>query len=107
MVLSDGFAYDHNYEGDYAKADARRALAEARRRGTPVSVSASAPGPMQSRFAGSSGPRPTPASSAPTQLTTTAGPLFLSALKLAEVQRRSSQRQQRTRERLEVERRSA
>ena len=34
VVLSDGFAYDHSYEGDYAEADARRALAEARRRGT-------------------------------------------------------------------------
>ena len=34
VVLSDGFAYDHGYEGDYGEADARRALAEARRRGT-------------------------------------------------------------------------
>ena len=34
VVLSDGFAYDHGYEGGYGEADARRALAEARRRGT-------------------------------------------------------------------------
>ncbi len=34
VVLSDGFAYDHGYEGAYGEADARRALAEARRRGT-------------------------------------------------------------------------
>ena len=33
VVLSDGFAYDHGYEGRYAEADARRALLEARRRG--------------------------------------------------------------------------
>ncbi|WP_327100664.1 nitric oxide reductase activation protein [Nocardia vinacea] len=34
VVLSDGFAYDHGYEGPYAEADARRALAEARTHGT-------------------------------------------------------------------------
>jgi len=34
VVLSDGLAYDHGYERDYGAADARRALAEARRRGT-------------------------------------------------------------------------
>jgi nitric oxide reductase activation protein len=34
VVLSDGLAYDHGYEGRYGEADARRALAEARRRGT-------------------------------------------------------------------------
>ena len=34
VVISDGFAYDHGYEGNYGEADARRALAEARRRGT-------------------------------------------------------------------------
>ena len=34
VVVSDGFAYDHGYEGAYGEADARRALAEARRRGT-------------------------------------------------------------------------
>ncbi|WP_084525986.1 nitric oxide reductase activation protein NorD [Nocardia vaccinii] len=33
VVLSDGFAYDHGYEGAYAEADARRALSEARRQG--------------------------------------------------------------------------
>ena len=34
VVLSDGLAYDHGYEGRYGEADSRRALAEARRRGT-------------------------------------------------------------------------
>ena len=33
VVLSDGLAYDHGYEGRYGEADARRALTEARRRG--------------------------------------------------------------------------
>jgi nitric oxide reductase activation protein len=33
VVLSDGFAYDYGYEGEYGEADARRALAEARERG--------------------------------------------------------------------------
>jgi nitric oxide reductase NorD protein len=34
VVMSDGLAYDHGYERRYGEADARRALAEARRRGT-------------------------------------------------------------------------
>lgn len=33
VVLSDGFAYDHGYEGASAEADARRALIEAREQG--------------------------------------------------------------------------
>ncbi len=33
IVVSDGFPYDIGYEGGYAEADARRALAEARHRG--------------------------------------------------------------------------
>ena len=38
VVVSDGFAYDHGYEGNYGEADARRALAEARRRGTACAL---------------------------------------------------------------------
>ncbi|MGI8336930.1 nitric oxide reductase activation protein NorD [Actinomadura scrupuli] len=34
VVLSDGLAYDHGYERDHGAADVRRALAEARGRGT-------------------------------------------------------------------------
>ena len=34
VVVSDGLAYDHGYERAYGAADARRALTEARRRGT-------------------------------------------------------------------------
>lgn len=33
VVISDGFAYDHGYEGHYGEADAARALHEARQRG--------------------------------------------------------------------------
>jgi len=33
VVLSDGFAYDHGYEGTYGEADARQALLEARQDG--------------------------------------------------------------------------
>ena len=33
VTISDGFAYDHGYEGRYGEADARRALAESRRQG--------------------------------------------------------------------------
>jgi len=33
VVLSDGFAYDHGYEGGYGEADTRRALVEAREHG--------------------------------------------------------------------------
>jgi nitric oxide reductase activation protein len=107
VVLSDGFAYDHNYEGAYAEADARRALAEARRRGTAclcLSIGAGTDAESLRRVFGTAAY----ASFRRTdQLASTAGPLFLSALKLAEVQRRSSQRQERTRERLHIERRSA
>ena len=38
VVLSDGLAYDHGYEAVYGAADARRALAEARRRGHGLPV---------------------------------------------------------------------
>ena len=100
VVLSDGFAYDHKYEGDYAEADARRALAEARRRGTAclcLSIGAGTDAESLRRVFGTAAYASLVRTS---QLTTTAGPLFLSALKLAQVQRRSSQRQRRTRERL-------
>ncbi len=107
VVVSDGFAYDHGYEGSYAEADARRALAEARRRGTAclcLSIGAGTDAESLRRVFGTAAYAGFPRAE---QLVTSAGPLFQSALKLAEVQRRSSQRQERTRERLHVERRSA
>jgi Mg-chelatase subunit ChlD len=107
VVLSDGFAYDHGYEGDYGEADARRALAEARRRGTGclcLSIGAGLDADSLRRVFGTAAHASFPRVG---QLTTTAGPLFRSALRLAEMQRRTSQRNERTRERLLIERRSA
>jgi len=107
VVLSDGFAYDHHYEGAYAEADARRALAEARRRGTAclcLSIGAGTDAETLRRVFGTAAYAGFLRTD---QLAATAGLLFRSALTLAEVQRRSSQRQERTRERLRVDRRSA
>jgi len=107
VVLSDGFAYDHSYEGAYGEADARRALAEARRRGTAclcLTIGAGAdPGDLRRVF-GTAAHATVPRAD---QLASVIGPLFRSALGSAEVQRRVSQRKERTRERLQVERRPA
>ena len=107
VVLSDGFAYDHGYEGAYGEADARRALSEARRRGTGclcLSIAADTDLQALRRVFGTAAHAALPHAG---QLPTTVGPLFRSALRLAAVQRRASQRRERTRERLHVERRSA
>jgi nitric oxide reductase NorD protein len=106
VVLSDGFAYDHGYEGAYGEADARRALAEARRRGTAclcLSIGAGVDAASLRRVFGTAAHASLPRVG---HLATTAGPLFQSALRLAELQRRTSQRRERTRERLRIERRS-
>jgi nitric oxide reductase NorD protein len=106
VVLSDGFAYDHGYEGAYGEADARRALAEARRRGTAclcLSIGAVTDAAALRRVFGTAAHASV---GRVDQLTTTAGPLFRSALRLAEMQQRTFQRTERTRERLLVERRS-
>ncbi len=106
VVLSDGFAYDHGYEGAYGEADARRALSEARRRGTAclcLSIGAGVDAVSLRRVFGTAAHASFPRVD---QLTTAAGPLFRSALRLAELQRRTSQRTERTRERLLIERRS-
>jgi nitric oxide reductase NorD protein len=107
VVLSDGFAYDHGYEGSYGEADARRALAEARRRGTGclcLSIGAGTDPEDLRRVFGTAAHATIPRAD---QLAGVVGPLFRSALKSAEVQRRMSQRKERTRERLAVERRTA
>jgi nitric oxide reductase activation protein len=107
VVLSDGFAYDHGYEGSYGEADARRALAEARRRGTGclcLSIGAGTDPEELRRVFGTAAHATIPRAD---QLAGVVGPLFQSALKSAEVQRRVSQRKERTRERLRVERRTA
>jgi hypothetical protein len=106
VVLSDGFAYDHGYEGRYGEADARRALVEARRRGVGclcASVGArTEPAALQRVF----GAAAHAMVGRPEQLAAVIGPLFRAAIASAEAQRRAFVRHERTRERLEIERRS-
>jgi nitric oxide reductase activation protein len=100
VVVSDGFAYDHGYEGNYGEADARRALAEARRRGIAcicVGVGATTEPDALRRVFGSAAHAMV---SYPEQLADLVGPLFRSALRAADSQRRAWQRTERTRGRL-------
>jgi nitric oxide reductase activation protein len=95
VVISDGLAYDLGYERDYGAADARRALAEARRRGTGclcLTVGASTDVAELRRVFGSAAHA---AIARPEKLAETVGPLFRSALKSAEARRRRSQRKTR------------
>ena len=104
VVLSDGFAYDHGYEGAYGEADARRALAEARRRGTAclcLSIAAGTDPAALRRVFGSAAHARIPGEE---QLAGVVGPLFRSALRSTEIQRLGWQRRERTRERLRIER---
>jgi nitric oxide reductase activation protein len=87
VVLSDGLAYDHGYEPAYGAADARRALGEARRRGTAclcLSIGASTDAPALRRVFGSAAHAAIPR---PEQLKRVIGPLFRAALRSAEVRR--------------------
>ncbi len=87
VVLSDGLAYDHGYERVYGAADARRALAETRRRGTAclcLSIGASTDAEVLRRVFGSAARAAIPRSE---QLRRVIGPLFRSALRSAEVWR--------------------
>jgi hypothetical protein len=104
VVLSDGLAYDHGYEGAYAEADARHALAEARRRGTGclcISVGAPTDPAVLRRVFGTAAHAAVPRVDS---LPGVVGPLFRAALESAELQRRSWQRRSRTAERLAMER---
>jgi nitric oxide reductase NorD protein len=88
VVLSDGLAYDHGYERAYGAADARRALIEARRRGTGcvcLTVGAGTDVASLRRVFGSAAHATI---ARPEQLTGVIGPLFRSALRSAEVRRR-------------------
>jgi nitric oxide reductase NorD protein len=88
VVLSDGLAYDHGYEPAYGAADARRALVEARRRGTGclcLSIGASTDAETLRRVFGSAAHATIPRIE---QLSRVIGPLFRSALRSAEVPRR-------------------
>jgi hypothetical protein len=87
VVLSDGLAYDHGYERAYGAADARRALSEARRRGTAclcLSIGASTEAQGLRRVFGSAAHAAIPG---PEPLRKVIGPLFRSALRSAEVWR--------------------
>ena len=106
VVLSDGFAYDHGYQGAYGEADARRALSEARRRGTGclcLSIAAGTDVRALRRVFGTAAHAALPHAG---DLAGTVGPLFRSALALAEAQRRVSQHTVRARERLRIDRAS-
>jgi hypothetical protein len=88
VVLSDGLAYDHGYEPVYGAADARRALAEARRRGTGclcLSIGASTDAETLRRVFGSAAHATIPRTE---QLSHVIGPLFRSAIRSADVPRR-------------------
>jgi nitric oxide reductase NorD protein len=88
VVLSDGLAYDHGYEPVYGAADARRALAEARRRGTGclcLSIGASTDVETLRRVFGSAAHATIPRTE---QLSQVIGPLFRSAIRSADVPRR-------------------
>ena len=103
VVLSDGFAYDHGYAGAYGEADAQRALAETRRRGTGcVCLSVGAPTDAEAlrRVFGTAAHAGVPRLD---DLPDVLGPLFQLALRSAEAQRRLSQRRTRTKERLGME----
>jgi len=90
VVLSDGLAYDHGYERAYGAADARRALAEARRQGIGclcLTVGAGTDIDDLRRVFGSAAHATLPRLD---QLSTSIGPLFRSALQSADVRRRIS-----------------
>jgi hypothetical protein len=88
VVLSDGLAYDHGYERVYGAADARRALTEARRRGTAclcLSLGTGTDAETLRRVFGSAAHAAIPRLE---QLGHVIGPLFRSALRSAEARRR-------------------
>jgi nitric oxide reductase NorD protein len=87
VVVSDGLAYDHGYERAYGAADVRRALTEARRRGTGcvcLTVGAGTDVESLRRVFGSTAHA---SIARPDQLTSVVGPLFGSAIRSAEVKR--------------------
>jgi hypothetical protein len=106
VVVSDGFAYDHGYEGAYGQADARRALSEARRRGVGclcLSVGAVTDVAALRRVFGTAAHATIPQVE---QLPFVVAPLFRSALRSSEAQQRKSQRTVRARSRQLIDRRA-
>ncbi|HEY6473306.1 MAG TPA: VWA domain-containing protein [Acidimicrobiales bacterium] len=105
VVLSDGFAYDHGYEGTYGEADARRALSEARRLGTGcvcLSIGASTDAATLRRVFGTAAHASVGRFE---ELPRVVAPLFRFALRSADAQRRIFQHTTRSRELLDLERR--
>jgi nitric oxide reductase NorD protein len=90
VVLSDGLAYDHGYERAYGAADARRALTEARRRGTGCVCLTIGAGTDVRSLRSVFGSTAHATIARPDQLVGVIGPLFRSALGSAEVRRRVS-----------------
>lgn len=87
VVLSDGLAYDHGYERTYGASDARRALVEARHRGTGcvcLTVGADTDVGVLRRVFGGAAHATIPG---PDQLAGIVGPIFRSAVRSAEVRR--------------------
>jgi hypothetical protein len=107
VVLSDGLAYDHGYEGPYGEADSRRALAEARRRGTGCLCLSVGAGTDLASLRRVFGTAAYASVARPEQLSGVVGPLFRAALGSAELRRLRSQRELRGRTRVTVERRTA
>jgi nitric oxide reductase NorD protein len=104
VVVSDGLAYDHGYERAYGEADARQALAEARRRGIAalcLSVGAGADAEALRRVFGTAAHAGV---ERPEQLPSVLGPLMQSALQAAEIRRSRYQRRRRAQERHSLER---
>ncbi len=90
VVLSDGLAYDHGYEREYGAADARRALTEARRRGTGCVCLTVGAGTEVAALRAVFGGAAHATVGRPDQLPAVIGPIFRSAIRAAEVRRRVS-----------------
>jgi nitric oxide reductase NorD protein len=104
VVLSDGFAYDHGYEGSYGEADARRALSEARHRGIGclcLSIATTTDAAVLRRVFGTAAHATLGTAD---EMAGVIAPLFRAALGTAELQRRRSARVTRSTERLSIER---
>ena len=104
VVVSDGFAYDHGYEGSYGEADARRALSEARHRGIGclcLSIAATTDAGALRRVFGTAAHATLGTAD---HMAGAIAPLFRAALGTAELQRRRSERVTRATERLSIER---
>ncbi len=104
VVLSDGFAYDHGYEGAYGEADARRALSEARHRGIGclfLSIASTTDAEALRRVFGTAAYA---ALCTADQMAGVIAPLFRAALGTAEFQRSRSERVTRSAQLLSMER---